>query len=271
MRRFAFVLPVGSFALAAVFAAACGDDDPGAGTIGAGADGGDAQVDAPAVVTSDDESKQSGKIIRAQTEDEGVEGATVTIAGKTVTTNAAGDYEIVVPRSTPYRMTVAGEGFYKLLEQEWIVKKEALERGSTNLLPTATANLLAGLLPGRDPAKGLVVVKVNPLPPCTTEEGATLAIDPPGDSKLTYFAGSLPSSQQTSVQAGSTFSAAFYNVDVGVPLSIVVQSPQCAQVAFPVEVGDVTYTGALSAEAGEALAYFRVYIQDAPIADAGAD
>ncbi|MCW5831239.1 MAG: hypothetical protein KIS78_02130 [Labilithrix sp.] len=270
MRPSALVLSVGTFVAAAAAAAACGDDD--GGTVAPGADGGgEAQADAPVVITDDTESKQSGKIIRAQTEDEGVEGATVTVAGKSATTNAAGDYELVVPRNTPYRMTVAGEGFYKLLEQEWILKKETLERGSTNLLPTATANLLAGLLPGRDPEKGLVVVKVTPLPPCTTEEGATLSIEPPGEAKLTYFAGSLPDSQQTSVKAGAAFSAAFYNVEVGVPLAIVVRSPQCAQAAFPVEVGDVTYTGALSAEAGEALAYFRVYIKDPPIADAGAD
>ncbi|MBX3209028.1 MAG: hypothetical protein KF764_28605 [Labilithrix sp.] len=258
----------GLVALAAI-TAACGDDDSGGGAPAA--DGGDAQTDAPVVITNDTESKQSGKIIRAQTEDEGVEGATVTVAGKTATTNAAGDYELLVPRNTPYRMTVAKEGFYKLLEQEWIVKKETLERGSTNLLLTATANLLAGLLPGRDPAKGLVVVKVTPLPPCTSEEGATLAIDPPGDAKVAYFSGSLPDSQQSSVKAGAAFSAAFYNVAVGVPLKVVVSSSECAQVAFPVDVGDVTYTGVLEAEPGDALSYFRVYMKDAAIPDAGSD
>jgi len=68
-------------------------------------------------VTNDKESVQSGKIIRAQTTDQGVPNATVTIAGKSVATNASGDYEIVVPRSTPYSMTVTAEGYYKLLEQ----------------------------------------------------------------------------------------------------------------------------------------------------------
>ena len=201
-------------------AVACGGDDDG-GSSGKTPDGGaDGQPDAPAVVTNDTESKQSGRIIRAQTEDEAVEGATVTVAGKTATTNAAGDYELIVPRNTPYQMTVAADGFYKLLEQEWILKKETLDRGTTNLLLTATADLLAGLLPGRKADKGLVVVKVNPQPPCASEEGATLTIDPPGEAKLAYFSGSLPNSQQKSVEAGTTFSAAFYNVEVGVPLKI---------------------------------------------------
>jgi hypothetical protein len=225
----------------------------------------------PVVVTNDRESKQTGKIIRAQTEDEAIDGATITIAGKTATTNAAGGYEIIVPRNTPYQMTVAANGYYKLLEQEWILKTETLDRGATNLLLGATANFLAGLLPGRKADKGLVVVKVNPQPPCASEEGATLTIDPPGEAKIAYFAGSLPDTQQTSVKAGSAFSAAFYNVEVGVPVKITVSSPSCAQVPFPVDVGDVTYTGFQKAEAGEALSYIRVYIKDPVATDAGTD
>ena len=138
-------------------------------------------------------------------------------------------------------------------------------------MPVATADFLAGLLPGRNADKGLVVVKVNPQPPCASEEGATLTIDPPGEAKLTYFNGSLPQTSLTAVKAGSTFSAAFYNVEVGVPLKITVTSPECGQVPFPIDVGDVTYTGALTAEPGNALSYVRLYIKDPVVADAGAD
>ncbi len=259
------------FALALVTTAvACGDDDGGSSATRAdGGTGG--KPDAAAVITNDTESKQTGRIIRAQTEDEAVEGATVTIAGKTATTNATGDYELIVPRNTPYQMTVAADGFYKLLEQEWILKKETLDRGAESLLLTATANLLAGLLPERRADKGLVVVKVNPQPPCSSEEGSTLTIDPPGEAKVTYFSGSLPDSQQASVKAGTTFSAAIYNVEVGVPLKITVSSPQCVQVPFPVDVDDVTYTGFQKAEPGEALSYMRVYIKDPVVTDAGTD
>jgi hypothetical protein len=256
--------------LVCVSIVACGDDDA-AGSNPSGTDGGAGAQPDGAVVANETEAKQTGKIIRAQTENDGVPGATVTAGGKSVTTNATGDYEIIVPRNTPYQMTVSAPEYFKLLEQEMILKKESLARGNTTLLPTATANLLAGLLTGRKAEKGLVVVKVNPLPPCASEEGSTLTIDPPGEAKLTYFNGSLPQTSLTAVKAGSTFSAAFYNVEVGVPLKINVTSPECAQAAFPIEVGDVTYTGALSAEPGEALAYIRVYTKDPVAPDAGTD
>ena len=269
LRRLALALLSVSAVCASI--AACGDDD----TTGSNPPGDDAGADAPldvaVSVTNENEAKQTGKIIKAQTENEGVPGATVTVAGNSVTTNAAGDYEIIVPRNAPYQMTVSAPDYYKLLEQEMILKQETLARGTTTLLPTATANLLAGLLTGRKPEKGLVVVKVNPQPPCTTEEGSTLTIDPPGEAKITYFNGSLPQTSLTAVKAGSTFSAAFYNVEVGVPLKITVTSPECAQAPFPIDLGDVTYTGALTAEAGEALAYMRVYIKDPIAPDAGGD
>jgi hypothetical protein len=139
------------------------------------------------------------------------------------------------------------------------------------MLLTATADLLAGLLPGRKKELGFLVVKVNPMAPCLSEEGSTLTIDPPGEAKLSYFGGSLPDSQQESIKAGTEFSAAFYNVDIGVPLKVTVKSPSCMQVPFPIDIGDVTYTGVQKAEAGEALAYLRVYIKDPVVADAGAD
>ena len=275
LRRLALPSALVSALLASIAVLACGDDDTTGSTPsssdGDGDGGADAQPDAPVVVTNDKESKQTGKIIRAQTEDEGVPGATVTAGGKSVTTNANGEYEIIVPRNAPYQMTVAAPEYFKLLEQEMILKKETLARGSTNLLPTATATLLAGLLPGRNAEKGFVVVKVNPQPPCTSEEGATVAIDPPGEAKIAYFNGSLPESSRTTVKAGSTFSAAIYNVEVGVPLKVTVTSPECAQAPFPIDVGDVTYTGALTAEPGDALSYMRVYIKDAVVGDAGTD
>ena len=270
LRRFALALSI-ACGLFASFAA-CSDDESTGSTPSTNDGGADAQPDSPpAVVTNDSESKQTGKIIRAQSEDDGVPGATVTAGGNSVTTNATGEYEIIVPRNTPYRMTVAAPEYFKLLEQEMILTKETLDRGKTNLLPTETATFLAGLLPDRKAEKGLVVVKVNPLPPCTSEEGSTLSIDPPGEAKITYFNGSLPQSSLEAVKAGSTFSAAIYNVEVGVPLTITVTSPQCSQAPFPIDVGDVTYTGALTAEAGEALSYMRVYIKDAVIPDAGSD
>lgn len=187
--------------LCVALASACGDDDSSATpSTDAGL-----EAEASPVVPTATEARQTGRIIRAQTTDVFVEGATVAIAGKTAVTNAGGEYEIAVPRNVPYQMSVSAPDFFKLLDQEWIVKKDVLPRGDTQLLPTSLADFLAGLLPERDPNKGLLVVKINPMPPCASEEGATLALDPPGQAKLAYFSGSLPSSGRTNAKGGEAF------------------------------------------------------------------
>jgi hypothetical protein len=233
-----------------------GSGGPGAtgGTIDGGAEA------APPVVPTATEARQSGRIVDVQSSDP-VPGATVTVEGKSATTNAAGQYELLVPRNKPYTMTVTSEGYHKLIEQELVHDKESLARGDTNLLSNQTALLLSAFLTGRKSDKGYIVVKAEPRPPCTSEDGATLAIEPVGEAQLTYFGQQLPDRTRTSVLAGTPISAVFYNVDVGVPLTIKVTSPTCEQQAFPATVGDVTYTGGLRAEAGDVIAYSRVYLQ----------
>ena len=258
--------------VSSLVAAFAGCNSGSSGSHGTTAPPTDAGIDAPppVVVTNENESKQSGRVIRAQT-DEGVAGATVTIAGKSVVTGVNGDYEILVPRNVPYRVAVTADGFYKLLEQEWIVREATHVRGDTNLLKTETANLLAELLPGRKAEKGIVVVKVHPLPPCETEDGSTLTIDPPGEALVRYFSGPIPSGEQASVQGGTDLSAAFYNVDVGVPLTVAVHSAKCQQAPFPLDLGEVTYTRKVITEPGEAFAYFRAFLRETNGSDAGSD
>lgn len=251
----------------ALAAAACGDDDNA--PLTSSADGGakEAGSGGPGTV-GDDEVKQTGKIVRARATELAVEGATVTVAGKSVTTNASGDYELAVPKGTPTQMTVTAPDFYKLVEQEWIVSKD-FPRGETQLLPVGLANLLAGLLaPPRDATKGLLVVTVRPLPPCDSEEGTTLTIDPPG-AKLVYIAGGLPSSVLDSVKKNEGFSAIFYDIEPGVTVHVTASSPRCGQAPFPVEIDGVTLTGNQKTEAGDALSYMRVFLSMPKIVDAG--
>lgn len=227
-------------------------------------------TDAPDGPVGTSEAKQKGRIVDA-IDKFGVAGATVAIAGKTVVTKDDGTYEIVVPRNTPYSMSVTASDHYKLNEQEWIVKKETFDRTDTSLLSTDIANLLASFLPPRDAAKGLVVVRVNPLPPCDSEQGATLSIEPVGTSKITYFRAGRPDKSATSATKDEAFSAAFSDVDINVPIKVTVTSPTCEAVAFPVDYQDVTYTGVQKAEPGEVLSYIRVFIGPKKIADAGTD
>jgi hypothetical protein len=248
---------------------ACGDDD---NTPIGTRDGGSETPEAAPVVPGAGEVKQTGKIVRANETAVLVSGATVTIADKSATTNATGDYEIAVPKGKPVFMTVTAPDYYKLLEQEYVVNADAFERGPTQLLSVELANFLTSFLPNRKAEKGVLVVKINAQAPCTTEEGATVALEPQGESQLRYFNGQLPSSSATSAHGGDSFNAAFYNVEIGVPLKVTVTHPTCAQVAFPVTVGSVTFTGSQKTEAGDALSYMRLYIgASATPSDAGAD
>lgn len=216
------------------------------------------------------EPTQTGRIIDAVGKS-GVAGATVTIGGKTVTTADDGSYAIGITKGAPTSMSVAAADHFKLNEQEWIVKTDLFERKDTSLLSNSSATLLASLLPARDPAKGLLAVKVYPLPPCVSEQGSTLALRPAGTAKLTYFKGGLPDKTSKVVSKDEAFSGIFTDVDPGVPLEVVVTSPICEQQAFPVDYGGVTLTGAQKAEVGDVVSYVRIFLGPAKIADSGTD
>lgn len=241
---------------------ACGDDDAvssgDAGTVDAAAEA------APAA----GEGKQSGRIVRAQSQGQPVEGATVIVGERSVTTGADGTYELVVPKGVAYTMKVTAPEHYALLEQEWILRSDALARGDTQLLPSSTANLLAAFFPGRDPAKALVAVRVTPLPPCDSEEGAVVTIEPRGAADVRYFSGGIPSATATSVKKDESISAAFFNVEPNTVVKVGVTAPGCEALPFPVEQGEVTYTGSARTEPGEALTYVRVFLGPR-LADAG--
>jgi hypothetical protein len=230
----------------------------------------DAGADGPIGPVGTNETKQKGRIIDAINKF-GVTGATVSIAGKTAVTKEDGSYEIVVPRNTPYTMSVTESAYYKLNEQEWIVKTETFDRTDTSFLSKDIGNVLLSFLPPRDVTKGILVVKIVPLPPCESEQGSTLSIEPVGTSKATYFVGGRPNKGATSTTKGEPFSVAFSDVDINTPIKVTVSSPSCEQVPFPVDYQGVTYTGVQKTEPGDVLSYIRVFIGPKKISDAGTD
>lgn len=242
---------------AGTFASACSSDGGTTPTEEAGTtpDTGAPDIGQPTA----NEAKQTGRIIGALDKLE-IPNVTVTIEGKSATTNDKGLYEIIVPKNKPYTMSVSGEGYYKLNEQEFILKKDTLARGDTSLLSVDTANLLASFLPGRDKAKGLLVVKVQPVAPCDDEGGSTITIEPAGDSKIAYFESGRPNTNAKAAEKGASFSAAFYNVDIGVNIKVNVVSPKCQVIPYPFDQSDVTYTGNQKTEPGEVLSYIRAFI-----------
>lgn len=238
---------------------ACSDDSTPNG-VSPGSDSGaatDAGVDTGPVVVGSNEVKQTGRTVYASDPSAGVQ-STVTIAGKSVSTDGNGNYEIAVPKDTPYTMTVTAPDFYKLIEQEWIVKQD-LPAGDTSMLPVALANILAGSL-NRDKTKGLLVVSVRPQTPCTSEEGTTLAITPAGSAKVAYVDGTTPDTSLTAVKQGSRFSAFFYDVDPNVDVTVTATSPTCNQTAFRIDIDGKTFTGKQTTEPGEVLSFLRIYL-----------
>lgn len=213
---------------------------------------------------------QTGRIIDAVGK-EGVKGAAVSIAGKSVTTNDDGTYAIGITKNVPSTMSVTAPDHYKLNEQEWIVKADLFARADTSLLSNSTAGLLATFLPTRDPAKGFLAVRIYPLAPCTSEAGATIAIEPAGAAQVTYFAGGIPSKTATVTSKGETFAGIFTNVDPKVPITVTVSSPSCEQLAFPIDYDGVTLTGVQKVETGDVVSFIRVFLGPQKIADSGAD
>lgn len=257
-------------ATSALGIAACSSDSSSSSSSSTGGPTNEGGTDAPIGPVGANETKQKGRIVDA-IDKFGVTAATVTIAGKSVITKEDGTYEIVVPRNTPYTMSVTEASHFKLNEQEWIVKSETFDRTDTSLLSTDIANILASFLPPRDAAKGLLVVRVYPLPPCDSEQGATLSIEPASASKVTYFSAGRPNKSATSTTKDEAFSAAFSDVDINVPIKVTVSSPTCEQVPFPVDYQGVTYTGVQKTEPGAVLSYIRVFIGPKKPADAGTD
>lgn len=254
-RVFASLLGLSAF----VLFAACGGDETTT-TVSPGTDGGattDAGTESGPVVVGSNEVKQTGRTVYASDTSAGVQ-STVTIAGKSVSTDGDGNYEIAVPKDTPYSMTVTAPDFYKLIEQEWSVKQD-LAQGSTSMLPVALANILAGSL-NRDMTKGLLVVSVRPQAPCTSEGETTLTIEPAGTAKVAYVDGTTPDPNLTSVKAGSSFSAFFYDVEPNVNVKVIATSPTCNQTPFPIDVDGKTLTGNHRTEPGETLSFMRVYL-----------
>jgi hypothetical protein len=216
------------------------------------------------------EPTQTGRIIDAVGKS-GIAGATVTIGGKSVTTKDDGTYAIGITKGMPTTMSVTEADHFKLNEQEWIVKTDLFARMDTSLLSNSTAMFLSSLLPARDAAKGLLAVRVYPLPPCVSEASSTLTIEPAGSAKLTYFKGGLPDKTSNVVSKDESFSGIFTDVDPGVPIKVIVNSPICEQQAFPVDYGGVTLTGVQKTEAGNVVSYIRVFLGPNKVADSGAD
>jgi len=222
---------------------------------GNGSDGGtDASTDSEQSDGPANGVKQTGQVVNYGSTNTPVVGASVTDGTSTVTTDSSGNYTLVVPKDTPYTMTVSNDGYLTLHEQEWKLSADS-DRGQTSAVPNLTENLLKGVLqPAPDTDKAVLTVQVIATGSCASATGATisvpgLAVDGGAGAYLEYFNGgspNLPSSASTSVTDGALPSAIIYDLPVGTFSQITVTHPTCTQVAFPVadpKIATLTYTG----------------------------
>jgi hypothetical protein len=221
---------------------------------GAGLDGGN--TDAPTVPG---EATQTGSIVDLDSK-VGVQGATVDLGGRTGVTGERGAYAIKVPVDTSFFMTVTGPGHLKLIEQEWKLTGD-YDLGKTSFLSTSTSDTLRSTLPGYDRTKATISVGLMITGACTTEEGATFEIDPPGVAQLKYFRGGFPSTA-TFAGAGQTVpTAVFWNIEPGDNYTIKAKHPTCEVIPYPHSVGTVSYSGRVRGEAGDAASFIRVFLK----------
>ena len=180
---------------------------------------------------------QRGQIIVAR-QNTPVEGAIVsTSAGSRTSTDDGGLYSIQVPKGVAYSMTVEKQGFWKLVEQEWIIDQDT-DRKDTSFLSEILASLLAASIPDLDATKGVLTLRVYPTEGCPSVEGATVSIEPAG-GKLVYPRGGLPS-KETTIAAEESPSAIFYNLPTGVPLQLKASHPTCTFVPYPAKADGFT-------------------------------
>jgi hypothetical protein len=262
------------FISAAVALAACTSANPtpnaprDSGAEGGGAEAGGATF--------------TGKIFDLGQKGKAVPGATVSAAGLTATTDATGAYALNLPLNMPFTLTVTAPSYYKLIEQETLIKG-GMDRGKTYLPSTSLGNMLNSTLPGYIDTLGGVGVNIEKQPSCPDEGGATFSWTveggPGGDAgteRLEYFSSGLPSPTAKATVKGSFPHGLIYNVTPGKKITVSVKHPTCTAVAFPVEVtgpfvagdtstggsGMITFTSSsIVTEAGSVTSFVRVFLK----------
>lgn len=169
------------------------------------------------------------------------------------TTDSTGRYTIAVPVGAPFSRVVTGPKYTRTWFAERSLAADFDQTASVPLL--SLFQLGTGALPGYDATRGIVYILVQPTGSCASVEGGTITVNAPDDTKQAYFSGLLPSqTQKAFAKPGKPLNpvAVVYNVPPGAQLDLTVIHPTCTAVPFPAVVGDVTYTGHVTVEAGNA-------------------
>ncbi|CAN5770081.1 hypothetical protein BH09MYX1_BH09MYX1_40340 [soil metagenome] len=241
------------------FAVACSSSTPSNPTTDGGTD---AAADVPSTSFL-----QTGRVVDYDTA-KGVKNVTVTATTSTgpftATTDDTGKYSLVVPKNTPYTMSLTADKYLKLNEQEWSLTADA-NRGDTKFVSAATQGLLQAFLTGYDDTLAVVSVGFIKLPSCTASlDGMTVALENPGKSQVVYFVPGHLTPDGTSVTDGASPAVIFYNVTINAAIKPVVSNTTCKLAAFPQTdpaVPTISYSGNVVAEGGKAASFGRFFLE----------
>lgn len=191
-------------------------------------------------------------------------GITVAQGGVTATTDDKGQYSMKVPANTPMQMVLTGPSYTRTILGELSIASD-IER-EVNLPQITLFHVGQSALDGYDTSKGIVYLLVRPTGSCTSVDGGTVKVNAPADAKFAYFVDKLPDMSATSMKANASDpenipQVAVYNVPVGQQIDVTITHPTCKQAAFPVTVKNVTYTGKVNVEAGDANSVAFYYLQ----------
>ena len=189
-----------------------------------------------------------------------VAGATIIAGDQTATSDATGAYALKVHKSQPFQMNVTASNYVKLVEQETVLDAD-YDRGKTTIVPQDLATLLHNTLQGYDPTLGVLSVAVIATGSCTDEGHTKIRVTGADKSKVRYMIAKMPSNVAEDVQTGEFPSAVIYNLPVGVPITVTLESKGCKQAAFPFTHDGMTYDANISVEAGDVTSFQRLFLQ----------
>lgn len=274
MKKAAAYLAIPALTIAAVFVA-CDDDTVPLRPLDDGGTTEGGNVDASGGHPG--QAQQTGRIVDLGSQGTGVAGATIQIAGKTLTADAKGNYTVLYPLNTPVDMVVTAPSYYKLLEGQWLLKADA-NRGNTRLpsVDTAKTLLQALSLTGTDVDTTLGVISVWAIRKtgCDDEGGVTFDISPRDPkTNLVYLRKTFPDTTLSSGLKDENPHVIIYNVPIGKDITITTKHPKCSQLPYPQDDTDgFTYTGKVNVEAdNQTLAFYRVFLGPHVDMDAGTD
>jgi hypothetical protein len=256
MSRLALIGIVSTFAVALT---ACSSSSGGGGTGPAPS----ATTTSPSGPTT---AAQKGQITDFES-GKPIAGATVVANDATTTTDAQGNYSLVVHQNEAFEMTVTAPGYVKLIEQQTTLTAD-YDRGKTTIVANGLASLLQNTLTGYDATKGILSVAVLPTGGCKTEDGSTIKVSSE-DAKVKYFVAKLPSNTQTTVHGGEFPSAVIYNLPTNTPITVTIESPSCTQAGFPfTNANGIQFLGTVVTEPGgdpstgqAATSFQRIFLQ----------